>query len=306
MSKDVKTVSAAALPGAPSLQIFLNGRLVPKEQAVLSVFDHGLLYGDGVFEGIRAYNGRVFRVKEHLDRLYRSAQAIVLDIGMTFDQMQTAVLQTLRANGLKDAYIRLVVTRGVGDLGLDPKKCPSPTIFIIADKIALYPEECYTKGLEINTVSTRRNSSQALNPNIKSLNYLNNILAKIEAGVSGAREAIMLSLEGYVAECTGDNIFFIKGQRLVTPPAAAGALEGITRGAVMELAPAVGFSVEERLFTPFDLYTADEVFLTGTAAEVIPVVKIDARPIGQGKPGPQTKRLIEAFHLLTQKEGVLI
>ena len=306
MSSENKTILAPPLPGTKSLQIYLNGVLVPKEQAVLSVFDHGLLYGDGVFEGIRAYNGRVFRLKEHLDRLYRSARAIVLDIGMTPDEMQTAVLETLRANSLKDAYIRLVVTRGVGDLGLDPKKCPRPTIFIIADKIALYPEECYTKGLEINTVSTRRNSSQALNPNIKSLNYLNNILAKIEAGVSGAREAIMLSLEGYVAECTGDNIFFIKGQRLVTPPAAAGALEGITRGAVMELAPAVGLTVEERLFTPFDLYTAEEVFLTGTAAEVIPVVKIDARPIGSGKPGTQTKQLIEAFHKLTQRDGVPI
>jgi branched-chain amino acid aminotransferase len=306
VSTEVKTVLPPRLPGAPSLQIYLNGALVPKEQAVLSVFDHGLLYGDGVFEGIRAYNGRVFRLKEHLDRLYRSAQAIVLNIGMTFDQVQDAVLQTLRANGLKDAYIRLVVTRGVGDLGLDPKKCPSPTVFIIADKIALYPQECYTQGLEVNTVSTRRNSSQAVNPNIKSLNYLNNILAKIEAGVSGAREAIMLSLEGYVAECTGDNIFFVKGDRLVTPPSAAGALEGITRGAVMELASSVSLVVEEKLFTPFDLYTADEVFLTGTAAEVIPVVKIDARAIGQGKPGPQTKRLIEAFHQLTQRDGIPI
>ena len=306
MNTDVNAVPSSPLPGGPSLQIYLNGALVAKEKAVLSVFDHGLLYGDGVFEGIRAYNGRVFRLKEHLDRLLRSAQAIVLDIGMTADQMQSAVLQTLRANALRDAYIRLVVTRGVGDLGLDPKKCPRPTVFIIADKIALYPEECYTQGLEVNTVSTRRNSSQALNPNIKSLNYLNNILAKIEAGVSGAREAIMLSLEGYVAECTGDNIFFVKGRRLVTPPSTAGALEGITRGAVMELAPTVGLAAEERLFTPFDLYTADEVFLTGTAAEVIPVVKIDARPIGQGTPGPQTRRMIEAFHQLTRNDGVPI
>src|SRR5688572_19797195 len=207
----------------------LNGKLVPKEQAVVSVFDHGLLYGDGVFEGIRAYNGRVFRLEEHLARLHRSARALVLDIGLTTKQLTAAVLETLRANRLRDAYIRLVVTRGTGDLGLDPKKCPKATVFIIADKIALYPEECYTQGLEVNTVSTRRNSSQAVNPNIKSLNYLNNILAKIEAGLSGAREAIMLSLEGYVAECTGDNIFFIKGDRLVTPTTAAGALEGITR-----------------------------------------------------------------------------
>jgi branched-chain amino acid aminotransferase len=230
----------SSLPGGPSLRIYMNGALVAKEQAVVSVFDHGLLYGDGVFEGIRAYNGRVFRLKEHLDRLYRSARAIVLDIGMTPAEMERAVLETLRANGLRDAYIRLVVTRGVGDLGLDPKKCPKPTVFIIADKIALYPPECYTQGLEVNTVSTRRNSSQALNPNIKSLNYLNNILAKIEAGLSGAREAIMLSLEGYVAECTGDNLFYVKGNRLVTPPPSAGALEGITRGAVLDLAPSLG------------------------------------------------------------------
>jgi branched-chain amino acid aminotransferase len=306
VSTETKTTRVSPLPGASPLQIYMNGALVPKEQAVVSVFDHGLLYGDGVFEGIRAYNGRVFRLKEHLDRLYRSAQAIVLNIGMSTDQMRDAVLQTLRANGLRDAYIRLVVTRGVGDLGLDPKKCPHPTVFIIADKIALYPEECYTQGLEVNTVSTRRNSSQALNPNIKSLNYLNNILAKIEAGVSGAREAIMLSLEGYVAECTGDNIFYIQGDRLVTPPSAAGALEGITRDAVIELAQAAGLVPEEKLFTPFNLYTAEEVFLTGTAAEIIPVVRIDARPIGEGKPGPRTQRLMKVFHELTQRDGVSI
>ncbi|HMX93954.1 MAG TPA: branched-chain-amino-acid transaminase [Elusimicrobiota bacterium] len=298
--------TAAALPGGSSLQIFLNGRLVPKEQAVVSVFDHGLLYGDGVFEGIRAYNGRVFRLQEHLERLYRSARAIVLDIGMPLADMEKAVLDTLRANKLKDAYIRLVVTRGVGDLGLDPKKCPKATVFIIADRIALYPPECYTEGLEVNTVSTRRNSSQALNPNIKSLNYLNNILAKIEAGLSGAREAIMLSLEGYVAECTGDNIFFIKGNRLVTPPTVAGALEGITRAVVWSLASGAGLVPEEMLFTPFDLFTADEVFLTGTAAEVIPVVRIDARTIGAGRPGPKTQKLIQAFRELAGREGTPI
>ena len=298
--------TAAALPGGSSLQIFLNGRLVLKEQAVVSVFDHGLLYGDGVFEGIRAYNGRVFRLQEHLERLYRSARAIVLDIGMPLADMEKAVLDTLRANKLKDAYIRLVVTRGVGDLGLDPKKCPKATVFIIADRIALYPPECYTEGLEVNTVSTRRNSSQALNPNIKSLNYLNNILAKIEAGLSGAREAIMLSLEGYVAECTGDNIFFIKGNRLVTPPTVAGALEGITRAVVWGLASGAGLVPEEMLFTPFDLFTADEVFLTGTAAEVIPVVRIDARTIGAGRPGPKTQKLIQAFRELAGREGTPI
>lgn len=306
MATKTKPNPVTQTPGGASLLIYLNGQLVPKEKAVVSVFDHGLLYGDGVFEGIRAYNGRVFRLDEHLARLYRSARALVLDPGLTLKQMETAVLETLRANKLRDAYIRLVVTRGTGDLGLDPKKCPKATVFIIADKIALYPEECYTKGLEVNTVSTRRNSSQAVNPNIKSLNYLNNILAKIEAGLSGVREAIMLSLEGYVAECTGDNIFYIKGNRLVTPTTAAGALEGITREVVMQIAPSQGLVVEEKLFTPFDLFTADEVFLTGTAAEVIPVIRIDARTIGDGAPGPKTRRLIDAFRKLTQREGTPI
>ncbi len=296
----------SASSGGANLKIYLNGRLVPRDQAVVSVFDHGLLYGDGVFEGIRAYNGRVFRLPEHLERLFRSARALVLNVGMSLDALRDAVRETLRANNLRDAYIRLVVTRGVGDLGLDPKKCPQATVIIIADKIALYPPECYTQGLEVNTVSTRRNSSQAVNPNIKSLNYLNNILAKIEAGLSGAQEAIMLSLEGYVAECTGDNIFFIKGRRLATPPTVAGALEGITRAVVAELAPTLGLAYEERLFTPFDLFTADEVFLTGTAAEVIPVVRIDARTIGDGRPGPQTQRLIKAFRDLTGREGTPI
>jgi len=289
-----------------ALMIYINGRLLPKDQATVSVFDHGLLYGDGVFEGIRAYNGRVFRLTEHLERLARSARAIVLDTGLTLKELETAVLDTLRANHLRDAYVRLVVTRGTGDLGLDPKKCPRPTVIIIADKISLYPDEFYQKGLEVNTVSTRRNTSQAVSPNIKSLNYLNNILAKIESGLSGAGEALMLSTEGYVAECTGDNIFYIKGNQLITPPTVAGALEGITRAVVMELAPSLGLVAEERLFTPFDLYTAEEVFLTGTAAEIIPVVKMDARPIGSGAPGVQTQRLITAFRALTQKEGTPI
>jgi branched-chain amino acid aminotransferase len=286
--------------------IYVNGRLVPKAEAVVSVFDHGLLYGDGVFEGIRAYNGRVFRLKEHLDRLYRSARAIVLDIGLAYGDMEKAVLDTLRANKLRDGYIRLVVTRGTGDLGLDPKKCPKATVFIIADKITLYPEECYTRGLEVNTVSTRRASPDVLNPNIKSLNYLNNILAKIEAGLSGVKEAIMLNQNGHVAECTGDNIFYIKGSRLITPPTSAGALEGITRASVMELASDQGLIVEEKLFTTFDLHTADEVFLTGTAAEVVPVVRIDARPIGDATPGPRTRALIQAFRELASREGTPI
>ncbi|MBI4396198.1 MAG: branched-chain-amino-acid transaminase [Elusimicrobia bacterium] len=286
--------------------IYMNGRLVPKEEAVVSVFDHGFLYGDGVFEGIRAYNGRVFRLQEHMDRLYRSARAIILDIKMSPEDLIQKVLETLRANQLRDAYVRLVVSRGTGDLGLDPRKCPEPTIIIIADKIALYPEECYSVGLDVVTVSTRRNSSQALSPNIKALNYLNNILAKIEANLVGVREAIMLNLEGFVAECTGDNIFYIKGDRLITPPTTAGALDGITRNCVMELAPSLGLKAEEKLFTPYDLYTAEESFLTGTAAEVIPVIRIDSRTIGSGKPGAKTQKLIRAFRDLTQKEGVPI
>jgi branched-chain amino acid aminotransferase len=284
----------------------VNGRLLPKEQAVVSVFDHGLLYGDGVFEGIRAYNGRVFRLQEHLDRLFRSARALVLTIPVTSEQLQRDVLETLRANHLKDGYVRLVVTRGTGDLGLDPRKCPRATVIIIAHHIALYPESCYTQGLELITASTRRNSSQAVNPNIKSLNYLNNVLAKIEANLANAPEAVMLNLEGYVAECTGDNIFYIKDRELITPPTSAGALDGITRKCVMELAQRMKLRVKETLFTPFDLYTAEEAFLTGTAAEVVPVVKIDSRPIGTGRPGVITQKLISAFRGLTQKEGVPI
>ncbi|HOW27242.1 MAG TPA: branched-chain-amino-acid transaminase [Elusimicrobiota bacterium] len=286
--------------------IYINGKLIPKKEAVISVFDHGLLYGDGVFEGIRAYNGRVFRLKEHLDRLYSSARAIVLKIPMTPDEMQKAVLETLRANNLRDAYIRLVVTRGVGDLGLDPRKCPRATVIIITDSITLYPKALYEKGLSVAIASTRRNIPEALNANIKSLNYLNNILAKIEANLANTPEAIMLNAEGMVAECTGDNIFYVKGKHLVTPPTAAGALNGITRHCVMQLASKVGLTAEEKLFTSYDLYTADEVFLTGTAAEVIPVVKIDSRPIGDGKPGRYTQKLIATYRALASQEGVSI
>lgn len=286
--------------------IYLNGRLVPAAEAVVSVFDHGLLYGDGVFEGIRAYNGRVFKLDEHLDRLFMSARAITLDIQMSKKELEKAVLDTLRANQIRDGYIRLVVTRGFGDLGLDPRKCPKPTVFCIADKIALYPEECYTRGLEVVTVSTRRNSPQALNGNIKSLNYLNNILAKIEATRANVSEAIMLNLEGFVTECTGDNIFFIKGGTLCTPPISIGALDGITRRCVMDLAKSLGLFVEEKLCTTYDLFTADEVFLTGTAAEVIPVVKIDSRDIGAAKPGPWTQKIIKSFRACTAKEGTPI
>jgi branched-chain amino acid aminotransferase len=291
------------LSAKSAMKIYLDGQFVPKEQAVVSVFDHGLLYGDGVFEGIRAYNGRVFRLKEHIDRLYRSARALTLTIEQTPEQMRKLVIESLKVNGLSDGYVRLVVTRGVGDLGLDPKKCKRPTVFIIADKIALYPEECYTNGLRVATVPTRRNSVQSLNPNIKSLNYLNNILAKIEANLLGVPEAIMLNMEGYVAECTGDNIFYIQGDDLITPPTAAGALDGITRRCIMELAPKVGLKPQEKWFTTYDLFTADEAFLTGTAAEAIPVTYIDSRPIGSGLAGPKTQKLIAAFRALTQKEG---
>ncbi len=289
------------------MKIFLDGKFVEKEEAKLSVFDHGLLYGDGVFEGIRAYHGRVFKLREHIDRLFNSARAITLSIPLSKEEIEKLVLETLRINKLKDAYIRLVVTRGVGDLGLDPNKCSKPTIFIIADKIKLYPEEFYKKGLEIVIVSTRRNIPTAINPCIKSLNYLNNILGKIEANRAGVPEAIMLNSEGYVAECTGDNIFILKEHTLLTPPAWAGALDGITRLTVMGLAKnKLKLFVKEDLITPYHLYTADECFLTGTAAEVIPVTKIDSRMIGDGLPGKVTLNLIKEFHELTKTTGVPI
>lgn len=286
--------------------VYLDGEWVPTEEAKISVYDHGLLYGDGVFEGIRAYNGRVFRLREHLERLYRSAKTIWLTIPLSMGEMEEAILETLRRNGLRDAYIRVVVTRGKGDLGLDPRKCPKPTVFIITDAIELYPPEFYEKGLEVITVATRRNIPTALNPGIKSLNYLNNILAKIEVIQAGLVEGIMLNAEGYVAEATGDNVFLVEKGHLVTPPPYVGILEGITRNAVIELARGMGLVVEERVFTQHVLYNADECFLTGTAAEVIPVVKVDGRIIGDGRPGPLTRRLMAAFRELTQREGVPI
>lgn len=284
--------------------IYFNGRLVKKEDARVSVFDHGLLYGDGVFEGIRSYNCLVFKLKEHIERLYASAQGISLKIPIPKQQMQKAVIDTLVANKLKDAYIRLVVTRGEGDLGLDPRNCPRPTIFIIADKIALYPQEMYKKGLTIVTVPTRRNAPEALNPQIKSLNYLNNILGKIEAINAGVPEAIMLDQNGFVTECTGDNIFMIKDGALITPPVSAGVLNGITRFSVLGLAAKAGLEARECMITRFEVFNADEVFLTGTAAEIIPVVKIDCRLIADGKVGRHTLKLIENFKKLTKKEGV--
>ena len=287
-----------------SLQIYLNDRLVPKEQAVVSVFDHGLLYGDGVFEGIRSYDGLVFKLREHLARLYESAHTLMLKIPLPQDRLEAAVIQTLQANRLKDAYIRLVVTRGTGDLGLDPRKCPVATLFIIADKIALYPAELYEKGLELMTCPTVRNHPEALNPQLKTLNYLNNILARIEATNAGFNEAILLNAQGYVTECTGENIFYVSGRRLVTPPPYVGILKGITRQSVMDLAATAGFDVIETPFTRHDLYTADEVFVTGTAAEIVPVAKIDNRVIGSGAAGSVTRDLIRRFRELTRTEGV--
>jgi branched-chain amino acid aminotransferase len=281
-------------------KVWLNGKLVDREDAKISVFDHGLLYGDGVFEGIRSYNGRVFRLKEHIRRLFDSANGIRLAIPLAADELAKAIADTLQANGLKDAYIRVVVTRGVGTLGLDPNRCQSPTVFIITDRIELYPPELYENGLEIITAATMRNHPNAVNPRLKSLNYLNNILAKIEAIDAGTLEAVMLNHQGFVAECTGDNLFIVRDGVLFTPPIAAGILEGITRDEIIAIAEDFGIKVREENLTRHDLYVADECFLTGTAAEVVPVVRIDKRTIGDGHPGPVTKRLLEDFHRRTR------
>ncbi len=283
------------------MTIYLDGKLVPESEARVSVFDHGLLYGDGVFEGIRSYNGRVFLLREHIARLYRSAQAIGLVIPMSQEEMCRAVITTCAANDCRNGYIRLVVTRGVGNLGLNPYQCPKAGVFIIAATIQLYPPEFYEKGLKIITVGTVRNHPEAVNPNIKSLNYLNNIMAKIEAVNSGVQEAVMLNHLGYVAEATGDNIFVVRGRALLTPPSWCGCLIGITRNAVMKIAADNGFEVRESVLTRYDLYTADEVFLTGTAAELVPVVEIDKRAIGSGVPGPATRQLMRLFHACTQQ-----
>lgn len=285
------------------MKIYIDGKYLEEADAKISVFDHGLLYGDGIFEGIRAYNGRVFRLKEHIDRLFYSAKAILLNIPLTHEQMVKAVVETCRQNNLREGYIRLVVTRGIGTLGLNPNRCKNPSVIIIADKIQLYPKEMYDNGLDIVTVPTTRNLHNSLNPAIKSLNYLNNILAKIEANNSNVEEAVMLNADGYVAECTGDNIFIIKGNQLLTPPLSAGALYGITRGVAMDLAREEGLQVSEPNLTRYDLFNADECFLTGTGAEMIPVVKIDGRIIGNGKPGPVIKKLTAKYHALTQSSG---
>ena len=288
------------------MKVFVDGKFVDEKKAVVSVFDHGLLYGDGVFEGIRAYNGRVFKLSEHVDRLFYSAKAILLKIPMSHRAICEAVRAACKRNKIRDGYIRLVVTRGAGTLGLDPNRCSNPQVIIIADKIQLYPETFYKKGLEIVTVPTTRNHTNAVNPAIKSLNYLNNILAKIEAINAGCVEAIMLNSQGFVAECTGDNVFMLKGGQLLTPPLAAGALYGITRSVAIELAESLGIEAKEPNLTRYDLYNADEVFITGTAAEVVPVVKIDGRQIGSGKPGKLTKKLIKAYQDLTNSTGEAI
>jgi branched-chain amino acid aminotransferase len=277
------------------VKVSIDGKYFDRDDARVSVFDHGLLYGDGVFEGIRVYAGGAFKLKEHVKRLFDSARAILLEMPMTEEEMEAAVLDAVRVNGLEDGYIRLVVTRGEGDLGLDPASCGKPRVIIIAGGIQVYPEEFYEKGIAVVTASSRRAAPDALDPRIKSLNYLNNVLAKIEASSAGALEAVMLNAQGFVAECTADNIFIVKNGALLTPPPFHGALDGITMGTVLELAVGIGIGNGQRPLTRYDLYTADECFLTGTGAEIMPVVSIDGRAVGDGKPGPVTGRLMEEF-----------
>jgi branched-chain amino acid aminotransferase len=285
------------------MKIFIDGQYLDERHAKISVFDHGLLYGDGVFEGIRAYNGRVFKLQEHIDRLFYSAKSILLTIPMAHADLVRAVVETCRRNKLRDGYIRLVVTRGVGTLGLNPNRCKKGSVIIIAGKIQLYPPALYQRGMAIVTVPTTRNLHNALSPAIKSLNYLNNILAKIEANNAGCEEAIMLNAEGYVAECTGDNVFIVKAGHVYTPPLSAGALHGITRRVVMEIAEESGYPVSEPDLTRYDLFNADECFLTGTGAEIVPIVKVDGRVIGDGKPGSVTEKLVGQYRALTKVSG---
>jgi branched-chain amino acid aminotransferase len=285
------------------MKVYIDGKFYDQKSAKISVFDHGLLYGDGIFEGIRAYNGRVFKLREHIDRLFASAKAIMLEIPMSHAAVMKATVDTCRRNKIRDGYVRLVVTRGVGSLGLDPNRCETPSVIIIAGGIQLYPAELYQKGMAIVTVPTTRNLVNAVNPAIKSLNYLNNVLAKIEAINAGVQEAIMLNTDGFVAECTGDNLFIVKDGRVFTPPLSAGALYGITRQTVMELARESGISATETNLTRYDLFVADECFLTGTGAEIIPVTKIDGRVIGNGRPGPVTHDLVTRYHALTRSVG---
>ena len=292
--------------GVKEAKIYIDGKFYSEANAKISVFDHGLLYGDGIFEGIRFYNGRVFRLEEHLHRLWDSARSICLEIPMTMRDMTEAVLETIRQNHLRDGYIRLLVTRGIGNLGLNPTQCKSPSVIIIAATIALYHEDFYTKGLTIVTCATRRSHPAALNPAVKSLNYLNNVMARVEANLAGADEALMLNDAGNVAECTADNVFIVKHGQIFTPPVSAGALRGITRSVVFEIAAELGVKVRETDITRHDVFVADECFLTGTAAEIVPVVKADGRPIGNGKPGPITARIIARFRQVTRETGTPI
>ncbi len=288
------------------MEIYLDGRFVSEAEAKISIFDHGLLYGDGIFEGIRIYNRAIFKLDEHLDRLYGGAKAIMLTVPLTCDELKAKVLETARRSGLADGYMRLVVTRGKGDLGLNPLKCPEPSIFIIASTISIYPEEVYRKGMKIITVSTRRNLLEALNPRIKSLNYLNNVLATLEVNRTDAQEGLMLNADGYVTECIVDNFFLVDAGTVVTPPTSMGALKGVTRDTVMDLAREAGYPVEERILTLHDVYVADEAFLTGTAAEIAPITIVDERLIGDGEPGPITIDLMDRFHTYSQSNGTSI
>ena len=281
----------------------LNGRFVRRENAKISVFDHGLLYGDGIFEGLRSYKGKIFYLDKHVERLYHSAHYIMLEPTLSKSEMQEEIVETVKKNRLFDAYIRVVITRGEGDLGLDPEKCPAPFYFVIADKIQLYPEKLYEEGLKIVTVSIRRNPPFSLDPQVKSLNYLNNILAKIEGKKAGYMESLMLDEHGWVLECTGDNIFIVKDGVLITPPTYIGVLEGITRDVVIEVAGKMGVPFKEEIFSSYTLYNADECFLTGTAAEIVPVVEVDGRKISNGKPGEITKKIREEFKKITCKRG---
>jgi len=285
------------------MEIFLDGEWYSRENAKVSVFDHGLLYGDGVFEGIRIYNRRIFRLDAHLDRLYDSARALALTIPMPQSQMRETVREAVRRNKKEDGYIRLVVTRGVGDLGIDPRKCAVASVFIIVTDIAVYPRELYARGIKVVTAATRQVAHDAFDSRVKSLNYLKNILAKIDAQQSGADEAIMLNSAGYIAECTADNLFAIRHGKLLTPSPQDGALEGITRGTVLELAGEAGIAAAETRLTRYDIYTADECFVTGTGAELMPVTEADGRMVGDGKPGPITRKLTEAFQALVRHEG---
>jgi len=301
----VETRGATKTPKKDS-KIYIDGKFYAEADAKVSVFDHGLLYGDGIFEGIRFYNGRIFRLEEHLERLWDSARSICLEIPISQRAMSEALLETIRKNDLRDGYIRLIVTRGVGNLGLNPEQCKHPSVIIIVAQIALYPENVYRNGLSVVTCATRRTNPSALNPAVKSLNYLNNVMARIEANLAGADEALMLNDEGNVAECTADNVFIIKHGQIFTPPITAGALRGITRAVVFEIAGELGIKISETDITRHDVFIADECFLTGTAAEIIPVVKADGRPIRNGKPGPISTRMIARFREITRSTGTAI